>query len=84
MCSENIGADTAKLTCAFVFAQAFCWFSYAVAHYCKATYIHGKKMWKIILQNVYIGILYRVCFREENNEYENGDTLPGSHDYMYF
>ena len=23
---------TAKLLCAFVFAQAFCWFSYAVAH----------------------------------------------------
>ena len=25
-------AVTAKLICAFVFAQAFCWFSYAVAH----------------------------------------------------
>ena len=26
-------AVTAKLICAFVFAQAFCWFSYAVAHF---------------------------------------------------
>ena len=25
-------AVTAKLICAFVFAQAFCWFSCAVAH----------------------------------------------------
>ena len=25
-------AVTVKLICAFVFAQAFCWFSYAVAH----------------------------------------------------
>ena len=25
-------AVTAKLICAFVFAQAFCWFSHAVAH----------------------------------------------------
>ena len=25
-------AVTAKLNCTFVFAQAFCWFSYAVAH----------------------------------------------------
>ena len=26
-------AVTAKMICAFVFAQAFCWFSYAVAHF---------------------------------------------------
>ena len=26
-------AVTAKLVCAFVFALAFCWFSYAVAHF---------------------------------------------------
>ena len=36
-CSENKGADqlrgSAKLICAFVFAQAFCLFSYAVAQF---------------------------------------------------
>ena len=30
-CSENKGAVTAKLICAFVFAYADCWFSHAAA-----------------------------------------------------
>ena len=38
MCSENKDADqlcsyTAQLICAFVFAYACCWFSYAAAHF---------------------------------------------------
>ena len=35
-----------KLICAFVFAQTFCWFSYAVAHFVYSKYI------KIILCSV--------------------------------
>ena len=37
-CTENKGANqlysTAQLTCAFVFANADCWFSDVVAHLC--------------------------------------------------
>ena len=43
-------AVTAKLICAFVFAQAFCWFSYAVAHIhctCKVSTVSGLVVCKI-------------------------------------
>ena len=35
LCTENKGADTAKLICVFVFAYAKCLFSHDAAHFCK-------------------------------------------------
>ena len=58
---------TAKLICSFVLAQAFCWFSYAVAHivfwnylkYCTGSVLHEVRfLLLVVIQMMFPLLLY--------------------------
>ena len=65
-CSENKGADQlrgyVKMICAFVFAQAFCWFSYAVAHMIIAKCLPVLKKTYMLLWTCELKLAIKVVF----------------------
>ena len=70
-------AVTAKLICAFVFAQSFCWFSYAVAHNITDT----ESVWCWIYSKInshicnHWAITFRVFSQCRGNHHRRGSDI---------